>query len=138
MRNFALFVVATLALTAALALKPAQAQASFKVCNQSDEHINTAVAYYDKQYDYFISEGWWGLDPGQCKTAKSEDLKVRYFYVYAENNSDSDHWSGTYKMCVDPDDPFTLYDAQNKCKFVYKNFREVDTGDYATFTYTFK
>jgi len=138
MRNFALFVGAAIVLTAAIALTPAKAQASFKICNNYKDHISTAVAYYSKEYDYFISEGWWALDPGQCKTAIGGDLADRYIYVYAMNDGQSWEWSGDYKMCVNPDDPFTLYNAQNKCPFVYKNFREVDTGDYKTFTYTFK
>jgi uncharacterized membrane protein len=144
MRSHAIFAVVVLALVAAIALAPAPARASFKVCNGYNEHINTAVAYYSKEYDYFISEGWWGLDPGQCKTAIGGDLKDRYIYVYAINNEDSWEWSGNdnnggaYSMCVNPNDPFTLYNAQNKCSFQYKKFREVDTGDYASFTYNFK
>ena len=144
MRSHAIFAVVVLALVAAIALAPAPARASFKVCNGYNEHINTAVAYYSKEYDYFISEGWWGLDPGQCKTAIGGDLKDRYIYVYAINNEDSWEWSGNdnnggaYSMCVNPDDPFTLYNAQKKCPFKYKKFREVDTGDYASYTYNFK
>lgn len=138
MTKHALFFAAALALTAAMALTPAQAKASFKVCNEYSEHISTAVAYYSSQYDYFISEGWWSLAVGQCKTAIASDLKVKYIYVYAVNDDGSWHWPGDYKMCVNPNDPFTLYNAQNKCPFVYKDFREVDTGRYASFTYTFK
>jgi uncharacterized membrane protein len=138
MRKYALFFAAALALTVAAALRPAPAQASFKVCNEYKDHISSAVAYYSSDYDYFISEGWWSLDPGQCKTAMAGDLKVKYVYVYAMNDNSSWEWSGDYKMCVNPDDPFTLYNAQNKCPFVYKSFREVDTGDYKSFTYTFK
>jgi hypothetical protein len=41
-------------------------------------------------------------------------------------------------VCVNPNDPFTLYNAQHKCPFEYRNFRQIDTGDYKTFTYTFK
>ncbi len=138
MRKHALYFAAALALTVAAALHPAPAQASFKVCNEYKDHISTAVAYYSADYDYFISEGWWSLDPGQCKTAMAGDLKVKYVYVYGMNDNNSWEWGGDYKMCVNPDDPFTLYNAQNKCPFVYKSFREVDTGDYKSFTYTFK
>ncbi|HME80590.1 MAG TPA: DUF1036 domain-containing protein [Candidatus Eremiobacteraceae bacterium] len=138
MRKYALFFAAALALTVAAALHPVPAQASFKVCNDYKEHISSAVAYYSAEYDYFISEGWWSLDPGQCKTAMAGDLKVKYVYVYAMNDNNSWEWGGDYKMCVNPDDPFTLYNAQNKCPFVYKSFREVDTGESNTFTYTFK
>ena len=144
MNKYAVLGVAALAVAAAMAIAPAPARASFRVCNEYKEHINSAVAYYSKQYDYFISEGWWGLDPGQCKTAIGGDLKVRYVYVYAVNNDDSWEWAGSssnggsYSMCVNPDDPFTLYNAQNKCPFTYKKFREVDTGDSASWTYNFR
>ena len=138
MKNYALLLAATVAMTAAAALMPAKAQAYFRVCNEYKDTISSSVAYYSKDYDYFISEGWWRLDVGQCKTAIAGDLKDRYIYVYAMNDGSSWEWSGDYKMCVNPDDPFTLYNAQNKCPFVYKNFREVDTGDYKNFTYTFK
>ncbi|HEV2908661.1 MAG TPA: DUF1036 domain-containing protein [Candidatus Eremiobacteraceae bacterium] len=138
MTRYALLLAAAIAVMGAVAFTPAQAKASFKVCNEYKEHINSAVAYYSSEYDYFISEGWWSLDPGQCKTAIAGDLKVKYVYVYAVNDGDSWHWPGDYKMCVNPNDPFTLYNAQNKCPFVYKDFREVDTGDYKSYTYTFK
>jgi len=139
MNRHALFFVAALVLTAAtVALTPAPAQASFRVCNEHNEKISTAVAYYSDEYGYAISEGWWLLDPGQCKTALSGDLKVKYIYVYAENSDSSSTWSGDYKVCVNPNDPFTLYNAQNKCPFEWRNFRQVDTGDYKSFTYTFQ
>jgi len=144
MKRLAVLAAAALAVIGAMALLPSPARASFKVCNNYKEHINTAVAYYSKEYDYFISEGWWGLDPGQCKTAIAGNLKVRYVYVYAVNNDDSWEWSGddnnggAYKMCVNPEDPFTLYNAQNKCPFEYKKFRQVDTGDSATYSYNFR
>jgi uncharacterized membrane protein len=144
MRTHAVLAAAALAVVVAVALAPAPARASFKVCNSYNQHINTAVAYYSKEYDYFISEGWWGLDPGQCKTAIGGDLKDRYIYVYAVNNDDSWEWAGddgnggSYSMCVNPNDPFTLYNAQNKCTFEYKKFRQVDTGDYASYSYSFK
>lgn len=137
-QRHALFVAAALALTAAVVFTPAPARASLRVCNDYKENISSAVAYYSSEYSYAISEGWWTLTPGSCKTAISGDLKTRYVYVYAVNNDSSWEWSGDFKVCVNPDDPFTLYDAQNKCPFVYKNFRQVDTGDYKSFTYTFK
>jgi uncharacterized membrane protein len=93
MRKYALFFAAALALTVAAALRPAPAQASFKVCNEYKDHISSAVAYYSSDYDYFISEGWWSLDPGQCKTAMAGDLKVKYVYVYAMNDNSSWEWS---------------------------------------------
>lgn len=139
MKKHALFFVAALVLMAAtIALTPSPARASFRVCNDSNEKISSAVAYYSSEYGYAISEGWWSLTPGECKTALGGDLKVQYVYVYAENNDSSDTWSGDYKVCVNPSDPFTLYDAQHKCPFEYRNFRQVDTGNYKTFTYTFK
>jgi uncharacterized membrane protein len=139
MNRHALFFVAALALTtAALALRPSPAQASFRVCNDHNEKISSAVAYYSADYGYAISEGWWSLTPGECKTALSGDLKVKYIYVYAENNDNSWAWSGDFKVCVNPTDPFTLYDAQNKCPFEFKDFRQVDTGEYKSYTYTFK
>ena len=138
MTKYALLLAAAIAVMGAVAFTPAQAKASFKVCNEYKEHINSAVAYYSSEYDYFISEGWWSLDPGQCKTAIAGDLKVKYIYVYAVNDGASWHWSGDYKMCVNPNDPFTLYNAQHKCPFEYKDFQEVDTGDYKSYTFTFK
>ena len=133
----ALFLCAAVALAAAL-FSPAPARASFTVCNDSSETINTAVSHHSAQQGYFISEGWWRLTPGECKVALGGDLDVRYVYVYAESNDGSDTWSGSYSNCVNPTDPFTLYDSQNRCPFIYKKFREVDTGDYKNFTYTFK
>jgi len=139
MNRHALFFAAALVLTTAvIALTPARAEASFRVCSNYAKNINTAVAYYSSEYGYAISEGWWQLTPGQCKTAIGGDLKIQYVYVYAENDDGSSTWSGDYKVCVNPNDPFTLYNAQHKCPFEYRSFRQVDTGDYKSFTYTFK
>ena len=138
MHRYALFFAAALAFAAIVAFTPTPARANFRVCNGYHQHISTAVAYYSSEYSYAISEGWWTLDPGECKTALGGDLKVQYVYVYAVNDDNSWEWAGDYKVCVNPNDPFTLYDAQNKCPFEFKNFRSVDTGDYKSFTYTFK
>lgn len=138
LHKFVLGMVIAAVACVAVVLAPAPASASFKVCNTYKENINSAVGYYSKQYDYFISEGWWRLKPGECKTALAGDLKVRYVYVYAVNNDASWEWAGDYKFCTDPDNAFTMYDAQNKCSGKWEKFREIDTKDYKTFTYTFE
>lgn len=133
-----LFVVAAsvAVLFVVAAAHPAPALASFKVCNNSGEHVAVAIAYHDKEADNWVSRGWWNLDNGECKTPLAGNLKNKYYYIYGDG--DSHYWKGDHSFCVDNNNKFTLNEADSTCDYDYEGFFEVDTGDASSYTYTFK
>ena len=124
----ALFVIA--------AAHPATAMADFKICNQSSEKISVAIAYHDQDAGNWVSRGWWNVDPGECKTPLSGELRDRYYYLYGDG--EQHYWSGEHSFCVDNSDKFTLNEADTTCDYDYEGFIEVDTGDSTGYTYTFQ
>lgn len=58
------------------------AQADFRVCNQSPQRLDIALAYPQPPLGW-TSEGWWSLAVGQCTTLLRSPLSSRYYYLYA-------------------------------------------------------
>ena len=136
MRSFIYGGIFAMVLVAVAAFTSAPASADFQVCNESGEHIAVAIAYYDELTDSYVSEGWWNIDSGSCKTPVSGKLQNEYYYLYAE--SDQHTWTGGHSMCLDPVHEFTLYDVDTSCDYSYKDFFRVDTGDYVSYTETIR
>ena len=121
--------------------------AEFRVCNKAGAQLDVAIGYENGRQGW-ISEGWWTLKVGECTVVLSGNLNNRYYYVYAENG-DGGEWNGedskSGDFCV-KDEKFKLYlDRYGKdineevCKkhgLVYKNFYEVDVGNYKRWTQT--
>ncbi|MBV8163574.1 MAG: DUF1036 domain-containing protein [Candidatus Eremiobacteraeota bacterium] len=114
----------------------APAKADLQVCNESGEHISIAVAYYDAGNDSMVSEGWWNMDSGDCRTPIDGDLKDKYYYLYAE--SDEHTWTGSHSFCLNPEHRFTLYDVDTRCDYAWTKFFQVDTGDADSYTQTIR
>jgi len=136
MRRFFVVGLSAAALFVLAAARPTPALASFKICNSSGEHIAVAIAYHDADAGNWVSRGWWNLDDGECKTPIGGDLKDKYYYVYGDG--DSHVWKGEHQFCVDNNNKFTLNESDTTCDYDYEGFFEIDTGDAATYTYTFK
>lgn len=107
--------------------------AGLEFCNQTDLRVQISVAYNDKGKGSWVSEGWWGLDPGECyvPTPLKGDLKNRYYYYYAKDG-DGGYWGGDpdegYMYCTDSQ-PFTIHgDACASRGYTQRSFEEVDTG----------
>lgn len=102
------------------------------ICNYSTENnISVAIAYAEG--NTWVSEGWWNIDQGQCKTVIGGTLKNVYYYYYAYG-SHGGEWSGNYSFCT-INNEFTLYNAGNACSNgQWQNFREINTKDYDDFT----
>jgi uncharacterized membrane protein len=114
---------------------PFSAHAGFQFCNRSDMPIQTAIGYNNGTT--WLTEGWWEIWPGDCKTPLSGDITQKYYYVYAETyHNDFFVWEGDTPGCVS-DAAFTM--AFNQCDPSTKKFRKVDTGDEvsANFEYGF-
>lgn len=135
LKKFVIVAIGAAAMFVAAAFHPSPALAYLKLCNESGEKVWATIAYYDSSYQYYISEGWWSIEPEGCKTVLSYDLKDRYYYVYGHSSNLT--WSGDYSFCVDPDNPFTLYNAGERCSGEWRKFRKFDTGDYKDFKWSF-
>ena len=131
--NIGILTAVVLAITA---FTSAPAKADFQVCNESGEHISVAIAYYDASNDSMMSEGWWNMDSGDCKTPLDGDLKNKYYYVYAESNEHT--WTGSHSFCLNPEHRFTLYDVDTRCDYSWTKFFQVDTGDADSYTQTIR
>ena len=136
MRKFLAAGVGAVAFFLVAAAHPAPAQAAFKVCNSSGEHISVAIAYHDRDANNWVSRGWWNLADGECKTPLGGDLKNKYYYLYGDG--DAHYWHGDNSFCVDNHDAFTLNEADATCDYDYEKFFEIDTGDASDYTYTFR
>ncbi|WP_348536016.1 DUF1036 domain-containing protein [Labrys sp. LIt4] len=117
-----------------------QAEAAFRVCNQSVTLYNVAIgAEIDKK---FATEGWWTLPGNTCVTPIKEDLtdlKLRYVYIYATTATGDSAFEGNWDMCVDTK-RFKIEKVQDQpwdCwvrGLVQAKFKEVDTGDTGSWT----
>ena len=85
-----------LAVTAAGLLISAPAHAGLDACNKTAEDIYVAVAHNSDQG--WISLGWWMINPKSCVTMVGGNLQYRYYYVYAE--SETQTWGGNHNFCI--------------------------------------
>ncbi|MEM7440524.1 MAG: DUF1036 domain-containing protein [Pseudomonadota bacterium] len=110
------------------------AVAQFKICNDTDLRQSVAIAYKDG--DAWVSEGWWAIDPNECKNAAGGDLKNRYYYYRATVPGGTfvgeDYWFCTQS------EPFTIRGEKDCEARGYRRevFSEVDTGQAKSFTLT--
>ncbi|MEM7440525.1 MAG: DUF1036 domain-containing protein [Pseudomonadota bacterium] len=120
-----------LALGAVSAAAPAAA--NFAVCNETELRQSVAIAYKDGET--WVSEGWWNIEPGGCKTLLAGDLQNRYYYyramVAGGTFPGEDFWfctaTSAFTIRGNADCPGRGYAAEV--------FSEIDTGETAT---TFK
>jgi uncharacterized membrane protein len=126
-RKFLIRTFALVALTIALAL-PTAARAELKFCNHTKEQVSVAIGYNSTDSGQWTSEGWWTIDPDQCKVPIGGVLKQRYYYYYAD--SDSNKWDGDYIFCTE-DKKFEI-EGDKDCKsrgYAPEGFRELDIGE---------
>jgi len=79
----------------------APAMAEFNVCNKMDHKVTVAVGYIG--FDGYISEGWWTIHPGGCKTlVLDEETTDPYnYFMYAKG------FEGETPLCT-TSEPFTI------------------------------
>ncbi|WP_291728656.1 DUF1036 domain-containing protein [Leisingera sp. F5] len=120
---------------AGLGLAASPAFSGLEVCNKAGQSLSLAIGY-SSDGDW-ISEGWWNIPAGACKTPVGGDLKKRYYY-YRANASGEAFASGDYTFCTSPE-PFTIH-GDTRCGprgYETQGFRKLDTGETAThFTLT--
>mgnify|MGYP000674910905 CR=1 FL=1 len=120
---------------AAIGLAASPALAGLEICNNAGQSLSLAIGYSSD--GEWISEGWWNIPVGQCKTPVSGDLKNRY-YFYRANAGGTAIASGDYSFCTTPQ-AFTIQGDSNCGGRGYETqgFRKLDTGETAAhFTLT--
>ncbi|MDO5622828.1 MAG: DUF1036 domain-containing protein [Paracoccus sp. (in: a-proteobacteria)] len=112
---------------------PAAAMAGLRMCNQSYDVLNVALAA--PQDDQFVTRGWWRVAPNQCANLLRDPLQSRYYYLFATDVFGNEVLSGAVPMCV-ATRRFQI-DQQQDCLlrgFLDARFIEVDTQDQPEWT----
>lgn len=110
-------IVLTAAVTSALAIgvaPPVEVQAQsneiiLRVCNNTGVTAQVAISYQPLGASIFRNEGWYNVNPGQCRDlARTSNA---YMYGFAEvEGSDTDTWSGDHQLCVEYPGPYDYWD----------------------------
>lgn len=103
------------------------ARADLRVCNETDVLVGVAIGY--RAEAGWITEGWWHIDGGACKTMIEGPLQSRYYYLYAEDAQRGGRWTGDINMCI-AEKEFKII-GFNDCfarGFQRAGFQEHDTG----------
>lgn len=113
---------------------PLAAQAGLDVCNDTELRRSVAIGY-EAPGGIWTSEGWWRLDPGECKTVMGRDLGRRYFYYRATVKGGG--FDGPFSFCSEAD-AFTIEGDKDCAARGYDStrFRKVDTGNASDYTLT--
>jgi uncharacterized membrane protein len=119
---------APLAVTLALGLffAPGIARAGLEICNDTQARQTVAIGY--KKDGDWMSEGWWSIDAGACKTPVSGGLKSRYYY-YLSKSSGWEFTDENIAFCTESN-VFTIVGDQDCAQRGYEKsyFRKIDTG----------
>ena len=118
---------AVLVICAGLALASVPARADFAVCNKSQNAAVVAIAF--KRGGDWHSEGWWRVQPQQCRTMIKGPLKSRIYYLHAAHQGVDGDWDGSKWFCVRQGN-FSLR-GRTDCRqrgLGHAGFFEVDTG----------
>ena len=108
---------------------PVPAMANLEVCNRSDRGRVVIAVAYPVNNNRWNTEGWLDLDDGECGTLINGKLTNRYYYYYAQTESQYS-WKGNHRFCVSNRE-FVFADANKQCRGLnsrWENFRELDTG----------
>jgi uncharacterized membrane protein len=113
---------------AVMGFMAAPAEASLKICNNSESRVGAAIGYKDQEG--WVTEGWWTMEPGKCVKPLSGNLPARYYYVFAIDYTKGGSWGGNAMMCT-RDKLFTIRGIEDceKRGFRKTGFFEVDTGE---------
>ncbi len=81
------------------------ARAGFEICNDSSVRANVAIGYMGE--GDWTSEGWWRIEPGDCKTVLTDELTRTRYYWRATSASGPD-WPARKFMFCTAKKPFTI------------------------------
>lgn len=121
-----------LALICACLAGPAAADLTF--CNRTDIGATVAIAYSEN--GVWVSEGWWRVEPGQCRPVVRAALAKQFYYWRAISGTRV-LVDGAYRFCTS-DDAFTIQGEADCEARGYQSaaFREEEVAGMADFTVT--
>jgi len=106
-----LVLFTTVAIVGGNVLFQEEAKAWADVCNRGSTRISRLAIGYLEGGDW-KSEGWWNMNPGECKRVYQADLKNsgKMFYIYVEG----ERWALGSKgaLCVATNRNFTFFKGQ--------------------------
>lgn len=123
-----------LGLTLALICAASAGHAELTICNRAEVAQTVGMAY--KIGKTWFSEGWWTIDPADCKVLVAGDLQQRDYY-YTVKNSDTYGGQGIW-FCA-KEESYDLTGADGDCGALGATLRDyalIDTGETAV-SYTF-
>ena len=110
----------------ALACLASPVRAELRLCNQSFDVLNVALA--SPEGDDVVTRGWWRVAPNQCATLQRDELRSRHYYVFAADVFGNEVLAGSIPLCVAPR-RFEI-EGQRDCLlrgYLDARFAEVDT-----------
>ncbi len=133
-------LLAVAAVLLAVVARPAPAQAGLTFCNESSYLLTSAVAY-EQDGGWFV-EGWFEMDPGECKEAVGGDLGDQAYYAFARtrpaHGASRRLTAGDLMLCVDSGDfSFLSSDGCTGRGLQKVEFAEIDTHGEEDWTATF-
>jgi uncharacterized membrane protein len=83
-----------------------EVEAKLQFCNRTGAKATVAIAYVEKDppgvstggHKGVTVEGWWGIDPNQCKVVSNIDAGNHWVYYHAR--SSDGQWAGNSLLCV--------------------------------------
>jgi uncharacterized membrane protein len=91
-----------------------------EICNLSSENIY--IAFASLQDEEWISRGWYKTESGKCN-ALAKNISGKNYYYFAQGE-EGGQWNGTYNLCFQP-----------KEKFSIKGFNDCEKRGYKTGSY---
>lgn len=125
-------MLARLLVPVTISLVPSAALAGFDVCNETPHRATVAIGYKDG--GGWTSEGWWGVDPGDCRTVISEDLSTKFLYWRA-TSADLSWPHDSYMFCTDAS-AFTIH-GDTECQtrgYKREGFNKIELGEVTQYT----
>ncbi|MEO0636082.1 MAG: DUF1036 domain-containing protein [Pseudomonadota bacterium] len=101
--SFRLWIAALLLLLGTIAL-PSSAEAALQACNQTEERVSVAIGY--REDGEWVSEGWWVVPPGECKTVVGGELTLSHYYWRA--TAKNEDWEQSRFMFCTNREAFTI------------------------------
>lgn len=108
--------------------------ADLKICNETAIRATVAIGY--AQDGDWVSEGWWTVKAGDCRTIIKGDLPKRYYYWRATTREGA-FAEGGFSFCTQSE-PFTI-EGDSDCEargYETAFFREEDIGEARDHTIT--
>lgn len=108
------------------------AQADYNVCNKDAKIANVAIGLFEN--NKWVTQGWYYIQPGECKVIVSGPLN-KFYYIFAKD-PDGVPWSGKTTMCINSRERFRIegYEDCLARGWEQAEFFQVDTNNKADHT----